>query len=489
MTGSENRGNHKLTFRFTPGRKSDSPARLLAERRGIRISDDAVMDAERAAIESRRARKRGDRDRTKCELTGVALSGGGIRSGSVALGALQGIEVAMQLDGSGGIDGIDYLSSVSGGGYVGCSLTNAMERAGGAFPFTEPKTYADTAAVRHIRDFSNYLIPRGGTDIVTAVAIVLRGLVANLIIVLPIIVGLAWLTVVAHPTVKSLTQPTVFQWDVGAWARHVLPQSTKFWSLPGFWLTLVILGITVAFLAIWVFIKSIQASQTVQTVSSEWRDAANSPELQGLLPRFSKILFFAALIAAVVEAQPFVLSLALNKSDGCVAAFVSSTYDQCLASLTSGWLSNISINSSVVALIGSVIALFSKYLGDVAAVAGTKSTMTWWLRKVLARAAIWFAAIVVPLYLWHVYLELSAAAICSGDHECDGSKFGGLINLVGKSDIVRFYLAIAVVGLALSIFVNPNVTSLYRLYRDRLARHFCLILTRTTVTHTTTCGQ
>jgi hypothetical protein len=189
MTGSENRGNHELTFRFTPGQKSDTPARLLAERRGIRICDDAVMDAERAAIESRRARMRGDRDRTKCELTGVALSGGGIRSGSVALGALQGIEVAMQLDGSGGIDGIDYLSSVSGGGYVGCSLTNAMERAGGAFPFTEPKTYADTAAVRHIRDFSNYLIPRGGTDIVTAVAIVLRGLVANLIIVLPIIVG------------------------------------------------------------------------------------------------------------------------------------------------------------------------------------------------------------------------------------------------------------------------------------------------------------
>jgi hypothetical protein len=56
-------------------------------------------------------------------------------------------------------------------------------------------------------------------------------------------------------------------------------------------------------------------------------------------------------------------------------------------------------------------------------------------------------------------------------------------------DIVGFYLALAVVGLALSIFVNPNVTSLYRLYRDRLARHFCLILTRTTVTHTTTCGQ
>src|SRR5581483_2238589 len=54
------------------------------------------------------------------DLTGLALSGGGIRSAAVCLGALQALEVHKA------IDGIDYLSTVSGGGYIGASLTVAM---------------------------------------------------------------------------------------------------------------------------------------------------------------------------------------------------------------------------------------------------------------------------------------------------------------------------------------------------------------------------
>jgi predicted acylesterase/phospholipase RssA len=53
-------------------------------------------------------------------LAGLALSGGGIRSASFCLGALQA------LDKAGVLKKIDYLSTVSGGGYIGTSLSAAM---------------------------------------------------------------------------------------------------------------------------------------------------------------------------------------------------------------------------------------------------------------------------------------------------------------------------------------------------------------------------
>lgn len=57
-------------------------------------------------------------------LVGLALSGGGIRSASLALGLLQ------SLYGRRILPYIDYLSSVSGGGYAGAYLSSAALRAG-----------------------------------------------------------------------------------------------------------------------------------------------------------------------------------------------------------------------------------------------------------------------------------------------------------------------------------------------------------------------
>ena len=51
------------------------------------------------------------------DLTGIALSGGGIRSATFALGVLQALAKHDLLR------RFDYLSTVSGGGYIGTSLT------------------------------------------------------------------------------------------------------------------------------------------------------------------------------------------------------------------------------------------------------------------------------------------------------------------------------------------------------------------------------
>ena len=90
------------------------------------------------------------------DVVGLALSGGGIRSTSFCLGALQALDKADVLK------NIDYLSTVSGGGYIGTSLSAAMTHSKGEFPFESSLTQDERYPVQHIRNHSNYLFPRGG---------------------------------------------------------------------------------------------------------------------------------------------------------------------------------------------------------------------------------------------------------------------------------------------------------------------------------------
>ncbi len=58
------------------------------------------------------------------ELLGLAFSGGGIRSATFNLGILQGLAQSRLLP------RIDYLSTVSGGGYIGSWLATLIKRLG-----------------------------------------------------------------------------------------------------------------------------------------------------------------------------------------------------------------------------------------------------------------------------------------------------------------------------------------------------------------------
>src|SRR5262245_40962729 len=64
------------------------------------------------------------------DTIGLTLSGGGVRSAATCLGALQALAASQK------IRDIDYLSTVSGGGYIGCSLIAGMSTSEeGRFPF------------------------------------------------------------------------------------------------------------------------------------------------------------------------------------------------------------------------------------------------------------------------------------------------------------------------------------------------------------------
>ena len=126
-------------------------------------------------------------------LTGLALSGGGVRSASFALGVLQALSAR------GMIDRIDYLSTVSGGGYIGTAMTVAMSENGGLFPFIRTGTASDeTPETKHLRDNSRYLIQNGLPSAISAAAVYLRGFVMNLLVVAPILISTSMILIWMH---------------------------------------------------------------------------------------------------------------------------------------------------------------------------------------------------------------------------------------------------------------------------------------------------
>jgi hypothetical protein len=92
---------------------------------------------------------------------------------------------------------------VSGGGYIGTSLSAAMTRSKGRFPFQSSLTQDEPYSVQHIRNHSNYLFPRGSINVFYNVAIYLRGLLANALLLLPWLLFAAAITIFIKPTRRS----------------------------------------------------------------------------------------------------------------------------------------------------------------------------------------------------------------------------------------------------------------------------------------------
>ena len=123
-------------------------------------------------------------------LSALCISGGGIRSATFGLGALQGLAEA------GLLDKFDYLSTVSGGGYIGSWLTAWKERRHGIgnvipqlMPGAAPQPGMDP--VGHLREYNNYLSPRvsmGSADTWTLASTVLRNMFLNWLVLLPLLV-------------------------------------------------------------------------------------------------------------------------------------------------------------------------------------------------------------------------------------------------------------------------------------------------------------
>jgi len=91
---------------------------------------------------------------TRLGLSGLAFSGGGIRSATLNLGTMQALHQR------GTLGKIDYLSTVSGGGYIGSSLSASQTR-NEEFPFTTNSHGEESIALEHLRTYGNYVAAGG----------------------------------------------------------------------------------------------------------------------------------------------------------------------------------------------------------------------------------------------------------------------------------------------------------------------------------------
>lgn len=161
--------------------------------------------------------------RGRLPQVGLALSGGGIRSATYCLGVLQALAYRRALP------NIDYLSTVSGGGYIGASLSYLLHQAAHDpalprfdvsrenFPYVSypmvgvgGKSTSHNAGplppgddqqqrvnerfkgrlLRRLRQSSNYLVPGDGINFLSLAGVVVRNLAASVLVHVALLVVL-----------------------------------------------------------------------------------------------------------------------------------------------------------------------------------------------------------------------------------------------------------------------------------------------------------
>ena len=151
-----------------------------------------VVDAELNNIQQRRNNVDDLEPVDKNNLSGIALSGGGIRSASFCLGVVQSLAKHNLLK------KFEYLSTVSGGGYIGGALSwlwlgkrhnGEQKKQFGLdknnFPYGTGSRYSNSdkkmdtnqaKLMRHLRQHGSYLTPGNGITALSLLSILLRGM-------------------------------------------------------------------------------------------------------------------------------------------------------------------------------------------------------------------------------------------------------------------------------------------------------------------------
>lgn len=380
------------------------------------------------------------------DVTGLALSGGGIRSSALCLGVLQALNHHDLFR------RVDYLSTVSGGGYIGTSLSATMTVAG-RFVFGETPSggtataseISDTPSVGHIRNYSNYLVPAGVRDLLTGIAIVVRGLIANIGLTLPVVLLFAAMTVWSTPLRSCLTVANFFGVDladgaspqcelhhfgwiadrfgftaIGAIVAAVLLACggiaylvfraergigpTIFFTyaaaialllgiacdfarvlqIRNFALTLAIAIIGVGLFFGWALKQSFASPEKRQEFRSHWPTAGAT---------------FLVLLAAIAffEFQPFMLSQMFDVADG-------NAIGGPVGGVAVTWIKSL---AAIAAPIAVFVTAFRQQFAEF--LKGNSASSQWGslVLAIIAKLALWIAGLALPLIIWVAYLYLS----------------------------------------------------------------------------------
>ncbi len=160
--------------------------------------DDAKYAGAKVVVDAELEHLRKRRDSDPENLKGLALSGGGIRAASFSLGIIQALAKNEKLE------KFDYMSTVSGGGYIGGALSwlwldkwkknNHSKRKFSTgkddFPYgtgmrfsnkSEDMDRDQASLMRHLRQNGKYLIPGNGITLLSFVSVIFRSIAMGFI--------------------------------------------------------------------------------------------------------------------------------------------------------------------------------------------------------------------------------------------------------------------------------------------------------------------
>ncbi|NKJ92818.1 hypothetical protein GFM14_14625 [Rhizobium leguminosarum bv. viciae] len=418
------------------------------------ITFDQVFSDEVSAINSRRAQTGRDvlgkgldglRITTENGLVGLALSGGGQRSAAFCLGVLQGLQSKDF------IKHVDYLSTVSGGGYIGSTLMLGLSDNPNVFPFGTPAEAKESAIVKHLRDNSRYLIPNGIRSVVTALAVYARGLVSNALAIMPILLMISAVLVALNANTAELksTRALFIDWTaiLGTGTLRVTQATLVF---------------VLAALALYAVLVSV-----ISYSSKHWRS-------------------WGANVAAVVLTISFVIIM-LDLHAALIALWFKHW-----APGGTGLASGFAKLQAFFVWLSPVVALVIPYINGIASKATSGDAGGWgdFAKRVGSRALLLLVAGLLPAILWIAVVQMTfwGTALCDGIASCNGPASAAHAPLfvqwmLGADEAgqipsySRWWAAIsfALVSGALFAtwpFLSVNANSLHQLYRDRLGNAF-----------------
>jgi len=335
-----------------------------AEPRATQAADASVpgFDSLRAIEQSLLAERRRRAGVAADEpVVGLALSGGGVRSATYALGLLRGLAQR------GHLPRIDYLSTVSGGGYIGAMFGRLVLRAGGIGAAQAELARHDSPTLAWLRRNGRYLTPSGSRDIGIAIVTYLRAFIAIHGEFIAVAVPFALLVIAPH----LLQVSNLLSFDAEQWQ----PWRTLWWPLAALGVGALAPGLMAGY---WVARDT--ADPGALHVKPPWRD------------RVFVALLVCVLLAVWIWTRPPLPGLDARLT---APALLLMALSSAAIGLTASqeWLARTELTRSLaVARVRNVctFALRSVALAGIAAFAfGALDLLSWWLLAALQAGERW----------------------------------------------------------------------------------------------------
>ncbi len=370
-----------------------------------------INEAERQEIESRRE-KTGAGGIEGRDAVGLAFSGGGIRSATFCLG------VAQVLADKGLVRDVDYLSTVSGGGYVGGFLARRLgegtpQRDLGGAQGPDPR------AIQYLRLRAKYLAAKSLWDAWGMVFSTVAGMLMNWMVPLLVVTIAAWATM-----------------------QVKLPADGESGWLPA---VTIMLGVT-SLLTLGFFFMLRASVQAARTTGALAGIAAGLTVL--LLPAWWIDLGFDQVFAHTDRPWDNWQDLVQGLKESPVGL----------------WISGSTTGAGLTATVAGIAAMTPVVLRFVPVLRSPKG------RRIVNLLCLWIAGIVLPLLGVAVfYLLCAVGRVRNAVTLPEGISFVGGLPISGTQLLAT---AIVLLGLLAVFFLDINLTAPFRLYRNGLRKTF-----------------